>query len=241
MCRHLAYVGAPLALHELLFGAPHSLCEQARHPRHQTSGSDNPHGWGVAWYAPGAPAAVRHRTVTPMWEDEQFAESSRHELATGVLAAARLASPGATLTESGNAPFVAGPWSFSLNGVVHGFRAEAGDALRDHIGAAAVAALEGDADTEVVFAIVRARLDAGDAPGEALATAVHEITAITTARLNLLLTDGARVAATRFGNSLFAREGLVASEPLDGRADWRAVPDCSLVEIEGDVVSVSSL
>ena len=60
MCRHLAYVGAPIALHELLFGAPHSLCEQARHPRHQTSGSDNPHGWG--W--PGTSRAPTCRRVT---------------------------------------------------------------------------------------------------------------------------------------------------------------------------------
>jgi glutamine amidotransferase len=212
MCRHLAYIGAPVTLHEVLFAAPHSLCEQARHPRHQTSGSDNPHGWGVAWYERGANTPMRHRTVIPMWDDEQFAEPSRHTSATALLAAARLASPGATLTEAGNAPFVAGQWAFSLNGIVNDFRGGAGEALRAHIGAEAVAALEGDADTEVVFAIVRARLDAGDGPGEALATAVHEITEITTGRLNLLLTDGSRVAATRFGNSLFVREGMVASE-----------------------------
>jgi glutamine amidotransferase len=241
MCRHLAYVGAPIALHELLFGAPHSLCEQALHPRHQTSGSDNPHGWGVAWYEPGATAPARHRTVTPIWDDAAFADRARDTRGTAVLAAARLASPGAALVESGNAPFIAGLWAFSLNGVVHDFRGEAGDALRAHIGAARTAALEGDSDTEVVFAIVRARLDAGDSPGEALTTAVDEITAITTGRLNLLLTDGVRVAATRFGNSLFVREGTVASEPLDGQSDWRAVPDSSLVEIEGDAVSVSSM
>ena len=62
MCRHLAYLGRPVA--------PSPSCSstlrtawspQARHPRWQTSGKDNPDGYGVAWWttttdtAPAAP------------------------------------------------------------------------------------------------------------------------------------------------------------------------------------------
>ena len=58
MCRHLGYLGAPVVLHDLLFGAPHSLCAQARDPRYQISGQTNPDGWGVAWYPePDAPGS----------------------------------------------------------------------------------------------------------------------------------------------------------------------------------------
>ncbi|HEX9467437.1 MAG TPA: class II glutamine amidotransferase, partial [Acidimicrobiia bacterium] len=174
-------------------------------------------------------------------DDGRFADRARELHASAVLAAARLASPGAAIEESGNAPFVAGRWAFSLNGLVHDFGAEAGNALRARIGPAMVDQLVGDSDSEVVFAVVRARLESGDSPGEALRATIDEITTITTGRFNLLLTDGHRVAATRFGNSLFVREGMVASEPIDNRPDWRVVPDCSLVEIEGAAVSVSSL
>ena len=68
MCRHLAYVGAqPVALRALLVDAPHALVDQARAPRYQTSGDDNPDGYGVAWYpAPGAPPQ-RFRTPLRMW------------------------------------------------------------------------------------------------------------------------------------------------------------------------------
>ena len=130
MCRHLAYLGPPAALSDLLFDAPHTLARQAECPRLQTSGTSNPDGWGVAWYVDGATTPDRYRTVTPIWDDRAFADRA-HDLRSGAfLAAARLASPGASLVDTGNAPFVADRWSFSLNGIVHGFPDGVGDALR---------------------------------------------------------------------------------------------------------------
>src|SRR4029077_3131245 len=97
------------------------LARQAECPRLQTSGTTNPDGWGVAWYAePGTPPD-RYRTVTPMWADTAFAARAPQIKSSAFLAAARLASPGAALVDTGNAPFVADQWSFSLNGIVHGF------------------------------------------------------------------------------------------------------------------------
>jgi gamma-glutamyl hercynylcysteine S-oxide hydrolase len=56
--------------------------------------------------------------------------------------------------------------------------------------------------------------------------------------LNLLLTDGTRVAATAWENSLFTRTAAkratwIASEPLDDDPAWVRVPDRSLVEVAG--------
>ena len=51
---HLAYLGPPTALSDLLFDAPHALARQAECPRRQTSGTTNPDGWGVGWYTEGA-------------------------------------------------------------------------------------------------------------------------------------------------------------------------------------------
>jgi glutamine amidotransferase len=83
----------------------------------------------------------------------------------------------------------------------------------------------GDADTEVLFGLVLQRIDAGAEPYEALEQVVAEVLAITTGRLNLLLTDGTTVYATRQGNSLFRLGSLFASEPLDDQAAWREVRD----------------
>jgi glutamine amidotransferase len=225
MCRPLAYVGGPLSLHELLFGAPHALARQAEQPRHQTSGDDNPDGWGVAWYEPGVGAPHVYRTVTPIWEDDEFAHTSVDIECTAVLAAARLASPGAALDVSGNAPFVEGRWAFSLNGIVYRFTDGIGDALRDRLTPERRSAIVGDADSEVLFALVVQHIAAGVEPYEALERVVTDVLAITTGRLNLLLTDGTTVYATRQGNSLFRLGSLFASEPLDDQAAWREVRD----------------
>ena len=231
MCRHLAYLGPPTSLSDLLFDAPHSLAHQARCPHLQISGDTNPDGWGVAWYAGAASAPEWYRTVTPIWDDHGFATRARSLRSGSFLAAARLASPGASLIDTGNAPFVAGQWAFSLNGLVHGFPDGIGEELRARVRADRRSGIAGDADTEVLFALVLQLLDAGAEPGDALATIVHDVLAITTGRLNLLLSDGHGIVAVRYGNSLFARGTTVVSEPLDAADDWFEVPDHSLVVV----------
>jgi glutamine amidotransferase len=232
MCRHLAYVGDAVPLHELLFGAPHALARQAAHPRHQSSGTSNPDGWGVAWWSPGADVPESYRSVTPIWEDDAFAQRCRDVECTAVLAAARLASPGATIDVSGNAPFVDGRWAFSLNGFVKGFTDGVGDRLRARIEPERRAALTGDADTEVLFALVLQLIDAGAPPLDALEEVVGGVLALTTGRLNLLLTDGRTLYATRGGNSLFRLGSTFASEPLDDRSSWHEVPDWTISHLD---------
>jgi glutamine amidotransferase len=227
MCRHLAYVGPPVALADLLFTAPHSLAQQARSPRHQISGDTNPDGWGVAWYS-GASAPELHRSVTPIWDDHEFARRSTDIECTAVVAAARLASPGATIEVGGNAPFVSRPGAFSRNGLVHGFTDGVGDELRAQLTPARRRLIEGDADTEVLFQLVLQQLDDGASPDDALERVVTDVLEITTGRLNLLLTDGTNVYATRAGNSLFRLGSLLASEPLADQTAWREVRDLSV-------------
>jgi glutamine amidotransferase len=226
MCRHVAYVGPPTSLHEILFGAPHALARQAECPRHQQSGDTNPDGWGVAWYL-GSGSPEVYRSVTPIWDDHEFAARTRTVECTALLAAARLASPGATIDVTGNAPFVAGRWAFSLNGIVRRFTDGVGGELRAQLEPARRHALVGDADTEVLFALVLQHIDTGMAPDDALERVVDDVLRITTGRLNLLLTDGTTVYATRFGNSLFRLGSCFASEPLDER-EWREVRDGSI-------------
>jgi gamma-glutamyl hercynylcysteine S-oxide hydrolase len=234
MCRHLAYLGPPTVLGEQLFNAPHSLARQAEHPCHQVSGDTNPDGWGVAWYdTPHTPPAW-YRTVTPVWDDAAFAARATSLRSGAFLAAARLASPGATLVDTGNAPFVEDEWSFSLNGIVHGFPDGVGDDLRAAVEPDRRARLLGDADTEVLFALVLQHLDSGVPPVDALATVVRDVLTVTTGRLNLLLTDGATVYATKVGNSLFRRGPVIASEPTDDEPGWIDIPDHSVAVLTLD-------
>lgn len=234
MCRHVGYVGSPVDLAEPLLDAPHALVRQALAPRHQTSGKTNPHGSGVAWYEPGEPVPRRYRSVTPMWADPVLPALLAGRRVPAFVAAARLASPGLPVEVSGNAPFVAGHFAFSLNGSLAGFTNGVGTALRARLSPRRRAGIEGATDSEVVFAMVLDRLDAGMPPAEALAEAIHAVWEQTAARCNCILTDGQRLVATAAGNSLFTRAGWVASEPIDDGEGWTRVPDRTLLTLVAD-------
>src|SRR5213075_169482 len=92
MCRHLAYVGPPIAVSEPLLDASHALVRQAQNPQYQLSGDDNPDGFGVVWYEKGTPHPWRYRTTMPMWLQPGLANAFVGVHARALVAAARLAS-----------------------------------------------------------------------------------------------------------------------------------------------------
>ncbi|MET9951811.1 ergothioneine biosynthesis protein EgtC [Streptomyces sp. NPDC006339] len=241
MCRHLAYVGAPVALGELLLRPPHSLERQAWQPRTQSSGVVNADGFGVGWYAEGDPVPARYRRTGPVWGDLSFADLARVVRAGALLGAVRGATvPGAD-GEAAAAPFAADRWLFSHNGAVPGWPGSL-TALAATLPAAELLALEARTDSALVWALVLHRLRAGDAPERALADTVREVAeAAPGARLNLLLMDGATITATAWGNSLWYLTGpgrtVVASEPYDDDPRWTEVPDRTvLTASQTDVV-----
>jgi len=233
VCRHLAYLGPPLRLGRLLTEAPHSLIEQARRPRFQTSGTANPDGWGIAWYEAGAAAPRHHRSAAPIWADPVRDEVAATQAAGPVVAAVRLASPGSPVDVSGTAPFVADRYAWSLNGVVDGWHDGVGDELRRLVSRRRAAGIAGVTDAEALFALALDALDDGAPPLDAVASVVATLGARATGRLNVLLTDGVDVVATAWGNSLFARAAngstLLASEPLDADPGWARVDDRTLL------------
>jgi gamma-glutamyl hercynylcysteine S-oxide hydrolase len=246
MCRHLAYIGPSITLEKLILEPEHSLLQQARAPRHQTHGSDNADGFGVGWYDRGRRAApARYRTTEPIWDDASFASFSGLVSTNAALAAVRNASPGMPIGETSTAPFTDGPWLFSHNGVVPDYRNGVGRALRLEVSEARAAAIAGPTDSELLFALVLDRLYAGASPADALVAVVALADEQPGARLNFLLTDGERIAATACRNSLFVFDDrqltgavVVASEPYDDDAGWEVVPDGSVVEFGDDKLEV---
>jgi glutamine amidotransferase len=232
MCRHLAHVGAPVALRTLLLDAPHALVRQAEAPREMVVAVDNPDGWGVAWWTSPRLAPLQYRSTHRMWDDTGFAFGD--ERSGAVIAAVRKASPGMQLRSENNAPFVApasrlGPLAFSLNG--HAFH----ESCKPRVLAALRAGTElaGDTDSEAVFALVRDRIDSGADPATAVAAVHHLIAPGPEVYVNLLLTRPTEIVATTWQHTLYARhtaDGVtVASEPLDDDPAWDRVPDGHLL------------
>jgi glutamine amidotransferase len=229
MCRHLAYLGPPVTLASLLYDPPQSLVRQSWAPRQQRYGTVNADGYGVGWYQPEIrPEPARFRRAGPMWGDRSLASLARVVRSGCILAAVRSATPPAPIEETGAAPFTEGRWLFSLNGAVPADLV----ALRSQVSVPRQAGFEGTSDAELVFALLLDRLDAGQPPAAALTELVTRLPG----RLNLLLTDGATIWATAWGDTLWwlgsdADGGgiVVASEPLDDGPGWIAVADRSLL------------
>ena len=238
MCRHLAYLGPPRSLASLLYEPGHSLEVQSWKPKHQRAGAMNADGWGVGWWDPQVRAEpARYRTSAPMWTDRSFRSVAEVVQAGAFTAAVRSATPPSPIVDTGNAPFAAGSWLFSLNGFVRGFRGPIGEGLRREVSEQRAIAIDGTSDSEVLFALVLDALDAGATPEEALAGVIATAVGRAESFLNLMLSDGHSIMATTWGNSLFTLQGgalaaggvLIASEPLDDDPGWLPIPDRSVV------------
>ncbi len=233
MCRHLAYLGPPTTLRELLFDPPHSLLRQSWLPRDMRGGGTiNADGFGVGWY-PGDGPPVRYRRAQPIWSDPTIAELAAVTSSGAVLAAVRSATVGMAIVDAAAAPFAEGRWLFSHNGVVRGWP-DSMVPLAAALPVRDLLTLDVATDSALLWALVRDRLRAGVAPARAVAETVTSVaTAAPGSRLNLLLTDGQRVIATAAGHALSLRATsdavLLASEPHDDEPGWRAVPEGHLV------------
>ncbi|MFE9864212.1 ergothioneine biosynthesis protein EgtC [Streptomyces sp. NPDC005506] len=234
MCRHIAYLGPPVALGELLTRPPHALVRQSWEPRRQKYGTVNADGFGVGWYADGDPDPGRYRRQGPIWADESFDDLARVVRSSALLAAVRDATERDADGEAAAAPFAAGRLLFSHNGAVKGWPGSLAP-LAATLPPAELLSLAARCDSALIWALVRHRVADGDDVPQAVADTVREVAeAAPGSRLNLLLTDGTTIVATAWGDTLWylAEPGhrtVVASEPYDDDPHWREVPDRTLL------------
>jgi glutamine amidotransferase len=244
MCRHLAYLGPPVALRTLLTDPPHALLHQSYAPTDMRRGGRiNADGYGFGWYPQPGGDAARYRRATPMWTDGNLATLADTIRSGAILAAVRNATLGMPVMETAAAPFVAGPWLFSHNGAVTGWP-DAMTKLAERLPTADLLTLDAPTDASLLWALVRARLRAGATAVDAVVDTVRDTAAAAPgSRLNFLLTDGAQIVATTAGHSLSVHQGqdrvLVASEPLDDDPGWQPVPEGSLVVATPSAVDIT--
>lgn len=234
MCRHLAYLGRPVTVADLLLAPDHCLLEQTWDPREMRgSGSVNADGFGFGWYDDDG-AARRYRRAVPMWADASLPDLAGSVRTTALVAAARNGTTGMPVTETACAPFRHERWLFSHNGVVMGWPATVAG-LAETVPTTDLLRLEAPTDSALLWAVALRRL----LDGERVASVVERLTTEVAAaapgsRLNLLLSDGETVAASTWGHSLSVLEDseqlLVSSEPFGEHAEaWQPVADRHLV------------
>ena len=255
MCRMVAYLGEPISPRHLVFDGTHSLFEQSWAPTELLSGSVNADGYGVVWYADAHPARLAE--PRPIWFDAELPNTLATISSSCVVAALRNATPGISVDRSGLLPLLFDRWCFILNGFVPDFRRSHMRALRATLPDELYAELDGSSDSETLFLLAVAALQAGATMTEALestARTVFQRVGEEECQLNMVLSDGERIAAVRASTVLvtnsmyvakrppFAPGGVVlASEAPEVGAAWEAVDGHSWLEIEPDGTTRSEL
>jgi glutamine amidotransferase len=237
MCRLLAYRGSPLYLDELVCRPPRSLLRQALHAEEakvRTHGD----GAGIGWYGdrdtPG-----RYREALPAWSDENL-QSLCRTLRSPLFFAHVRAATGTSTARANCHPFAHGPWLFMHNGQVPDY-ATLRRALEAQLPDALFEARAGSTDSELLFLLLLARIEAGQGVLEATAGLLGDLVGRMRAasiggalRFTAALADGRTLYAFRAANdgrppSLYLgrrADGVVlASEPLDADGAWQPVPD----------------
>jgi glutamine amidotransferase len=225
MCRHLAWLGAPVTVASLVLQPPNGLLVQSYSPRRQKHGTINADGWGVGFFDQGV---RRWRSDKPLWGDASFASVAPALRSDCFVAAVRSATVGMPIEPSASAPFSDGNWLLSHNGIV------------DRAVLPASATAESTVDSAVLAAHIFAR--GMRALGDTVAAVGAQDPG---ARLNILAANGSTLLATTWGDTLFSLQrddGIVlASEPYDDDPSWRDIPDRHLVEVTGTNLTLTPL
>ena len=219
MCRMFGMVAErPITPRDLLHDAPRSLRALSR---------EHPDGWGIAVHDDRGWAVERGTSCAHACE--RFAAAG-DRAAQIVIAHVRKKTVGPTALVNTH-PFRRGDLVFAHNGTLTDAQALASRTAPEHL-----AAIEGDTDSERLFAFVLTHIDTAGDVSRGTATAVRALHALASAgTASFLLSCGARLYAHRLGRTLVVldRAGatLVASEPLTDEP-WTELPERSLLELE---------
>lgn len=243
--------------------------------REDLAGREHSDGWGIAYYLDDMP--VIEKQASAAFTDLSFSLAAERVYSETVIAHVRLATVGELKPDNAH-PFAYEVWAFAHNGTVQGFetlRPELISETRTDLNANR----RGETDSEHLFYWLLSRLaESGvvlksgvndlNAAGNVVADSIaelaercHRAAPDKEPKLNIVLTDGHAMIATRWNNSLFRldRGGLhdcdicgiphvhhkhntnyravvVASEPLS-EEHWLEVPNHSLLKIDHDARS----
>lgn len=217
MCRLLAYTGPPVVLDELLYKPEHSIIKQSYHAVEMDEPL-NGDGFGIGWYNREVdPDPAVFSSVQPAWNNQNLQYMAPKLTSDCVFAHVRAASVGGVNPQNCH-PFHHRNFLMMHNGGVDHFR-QIRRPLLARLSDPQFHAIGGQTDSEHIFALFLEQLAGREAEQslqayiDALRSTVDIIMELKAgegldadARLNLLVTDGQRIAGSRL--AMGSREPL---------------------------------
>ncbi len=278
MCRFAAYLGSEIFISSLVTEPSHSIIHQSYHAKERIEPL-NGDGFGIGWYAPqfcSTPALFKE--VSPAWSNQNLKDIARVTKSSCIFAHVRAATIGGQSTRANCHPFSWKKYLFMHNGTVFGFE-KIRRLLRRGLSDEAYNLIKGNTDTEHIFALFIDLIKPLKSPtaeqlANALMGAIRKIETLkdqvgleTPSSLNLVISDGQSMVATRYvssgegANSLYILTGsqlscedgqcsmdegsnavLVVSEPLSNSPRWQKIGNNHLITVDRDRnISVQSM
>lgn len=252
MCRFAAYLGSEISLHDMLLAPEHGLMQQSWEPRELKYAKLNADGFGIGWYG-NDDSPISYRQTTPIWSDPNLTTLSKELFSDLWIGFIRSATPGFGTHINNTQPFIADDLIYCHNGYVENFHSSLRGYYLEQLDSDIIADIQGNTDSEWLFAAIRQQLKEDDEISIEAAIAetcreIHEKLNDQIALLNFLITDGERVYATRsaanhespslyycLDNEDFPEGAqLIASEPFDDNGLWQSVPEHHMLILDPD-------
>lgn len=251
MCRFVAYIGEEsLLIGDLLVKPENSLIKQSRNAN-KDQYRVNADGFGMAWYnskITNEPAIFR--SIQPAWNDNNLIHLANIIESKCFIGHIRASTIG-DITKSNCHPFSYKEYTMVHNGAIDGF-----DKIRRSLMAELsdefFLEVKGNTDSECLFFLIMQYVYSGKgmplnkAMEKAFTWVVNAQRENESSRLNIVITNGKEMIATRFVSKdhrplslSYSKDDddsvVIASEPLDDHVhEWHEVPVNHYVHIKGD-------
>ncbi|MGC6404307.1 MAG: class II glutamine amidotransferase [Candidatus Comchoanobacterales bacterium] len=247
MCRFAAYHGEnPMLMADLMTSSKNALIYQRDMEQAGEPDIMNADGFGMGWYDHNIdelPAV--YRSIQPVWNDQNLAHIANKIQSNTLVGHIRAATVG-DINSANCHPFFHKDLMMVHNGSIHGihlfkkaFVAHMSDDSFNHI--------KGNTDTEYLFHTISSQLnqlEKAQSNGKDLVKVIRDVFSFiasldqehdTYSRINIILTNGRQMLATRWSSKpnddvlkmYFkpSQDGvIIASEHLDDSDDWEILP-----------------
>lgn len=255
MCRFVTYVGKkPVLISDLLEKPNNSLIKQSR-PSEDGLRRINADGVGVAWYdfSLGSSPGV-YRSIQPAWNDKNLDHITSRIKSKCFLGHIRASTVGDVSLHNCH-PFSYDDYAFVHNGSIRKF-AELKRDLLNELSHELFLTLNGSTDSEYLFTLMmhyvhNENLSLSQAVFKGFQWVIDKQKTQDKkhfAKLNIAITDGKSLIATRFSTkghdclslyfSVLDDAVIISSEPLDNTAEgWSEVPENHYIEVNDSPMS----
>lgn len=154
MCRLAAYIGSEISLEQFLLSPEHSLLKQSWAAKEMREAVVSADGFGFCWSGEDD-AMHSYKSILPIWADNNLPALGACLKSRMWLANVRSATRNQGVSIANTQPFIADQLVYLHNGYLKPFSSGIKQQLLGHLNAQRRTEIDGNTDSEYIFALIR--------------------------------------------------------------------------------------